>query len=196
MHSLPADALKAACLRLMNVSEMMSQQQIIQPIQASSLKCKQTNKHIRTKQTHSSLKPFKTIHKHLRDNFWWRTNEQMVSKSVAREISWLARNIWCSLQQSRESFSCRAKDVWWFTKHSRENVCWFSNLRKWFYFSRVPLGVHVPNDGMFCVSAFTLFSREICFHQCCRLHLIVYHLFILLVVNFSPSRFHHFVTLH
>ena len=102
MHSLPADALKAACLRLMNVSEMMSQQQIIQPIQASALKWKQTNKNIRTKQTHSSLKPFKTIHKHLRDNFWWRTKEQMVSMSVAREISWLARNIWCSLQQSCE----------------------------------------------------------------------------------------------
>ena len=58
-----------------------------------------------------------------------------------------------------------------------------------FFFSRVLLGVHVPNDGMLCVSAFTYFSREICFHQCCRLHSIVDHWFISSSSTFLRKRF-------
>ena len=46
---------------------------------------------------------------------------------------------------------------------------------------------------MFCVSVFTFFSLEICFHQCCLLHSIVDHFLILFVINSSLTTFHHFV---
>ena len=49
-------------------------------------------------------------------------------------------------QHSRVSLSCRGKDVWWFTKHSREHVCWFSN-RKRLSSSRVPLACSLQRIG-------------------------------------------------
>ena len=56
---------------------------------------------------------------------------QMVWMEItrARNLMVCQKHFMLSLH-SRVSLSCRGKDVWCFTKHSRENVCWFSNRKR------------------------------------------------------------------